>query len=59
MGEVTYILGIKISRNRNSKSYIINPYIPIYKGTTLSKSMCMKNDEDTNKMLKVPYTQAM
>jgi len=63
MGAANYVLGVIISRNRNSKLLYLDNFkplsTPISKCQHLSKIMCPQNETEIKEMESVPYAQAI
>jgi len=72
MGAANYVLGVIISRNRNSKLLYLEKILkkfkmdnfkplstPISKCQHLSKIMCPQNETEIKEMESVPYAQAI
>nr|GEU88394.1 retrotransposon protein, putative, Ty1-copia subclass [Tanacetum cinerariifolium] len=78
LGDVAYILGIKIYRDRSKRLIGLNQdtyldrtlkrfkiknskkgNLPLHHGIKISKDLCLKTDEELDRMSQVPYASAM
>ena len=57
LGEASYVLGIRIFRDRKNKMLALSQ--PMRHGIALSKDMSPKTSKEVNSMRKIPYASAV